>query len=128
MSSHNSSYAFSSSSTYSYSSSTSASHNTASHTQSYTLESHGNSRDGTQTRRTYSETGKPTLEELSYTDSSGRQIAASGEGAGQEQGRVQSGGRQIEDVTDTNDEEQRALDKEYEDRMEDEYAKREGGT
>jgi hypothetical protein len=68
---------------------------------------------------------------VSYADSSGRQIAAPGGSGRQGQGRLQDGGRQVEDVTDTNeddDREQQACDKEYEERMEDEYAKREGGA
>lgn len=80
-------------------------------------------------RRTHSETGKPTLEETTYYPStaagSGRVVGSSGEHA------------RIEDVTGVDDdgekvreqeEEQAKRDREYEERMEDEYAKREGGA
>ena len=40
----------------------------------------------------------------------------------------QAEGRRIEDVTDREDREQRERDREYEERIEGEYAKREGGA
>jgi hypothetical protein len=68
---------------------------------------------GTTTRRTVEESGKQPRQEITYTPAGGR-LEGGGAGA---QGR-------IEDVTD----EQAERDREYEERMEDEYAKREGGA
>jgi hypothetical protein len=68
---------------------------------------------GTTTNRTVEESGKQPYRETTYTPAGGR-LESSGAGA---QGR-------IEDVTD----EQAEKDREYEERMEDEYAKREGGA
>ena len=73
-----------------------------------------NDRDGTSIRRTTQETGKPTLQDETYIPPGGRQIGNEGE----------SGRRRIEDVSD----EQKERDREYEERMEEEYAKREGGA
>lgn len=83
-------------------------------------------------RRTHEETGKPTLEETRHyplSSFSGRVEGGSGRGEDV---------RRIEDVTGTEeddgddarkrDEEQAARDREYEERIEDEYAKREGGA
>lgn len=79
------------------------------HTQSYSETANYNSRDGGSFVRESNETGQPTLREE-------HQIPV--------QGRVAQGGadssRRIEDVTDA--------DKQYLERMEDEYAKREGGA
>lgn len=76
-----------------------------------------NNRDGTTIRRTNEETGKPTLQDETYYPAAGGRSVEGGGGVGP--------GRRIEDVTD---EEQRTRDRVYEERMEDEYAKREGGA
>jgi hypothetical protein len=68
---------------------------------------------GTTTNRIVEESGKQPYQETTYTPAGGR-LESSGAGA---QGR-------IEDVTD----EQAEKDREYEERMKDEYAKREGGA
>ncbi|KAK7190891.1 hypothetical protein DPSP01_007848 [Paraphaeosphaeria sporulosa] len=69
---------------------------------------------GTKVHRSSQEPGQAAREEKLEYDSAGRRIESTGE-----RGR-------IEDVTDT--EGQAARDREYEERMEDEYAKREGGA
>ena len=66
---------------------------------------------GTTVRRTTQEAGQPAVEETN-TYPSGRQVQT---------GHVDDD-RRIEDVTDD------AAAKQYEERMEDEYAKREGGA
>ena len=68
---------------------------------------------GTTTHRTAEATGKQPYKETTYTPTGGRL----------ESGDASTQGR-IEDVTD----EQTQRDREYEERMEDEYAKREGGA
>ncbi len=81
-----------------------------------------NDRDGTTIRRVQQETGKPTLRDESYIPPGGRGIAS---GSGDEPNRE----RRIEDVTDQDQESSQAeRDRLYEERMEDEYAKREGGA
>jgi hypothetical protein len=80
-----------------------------------------NDRDGTNVQRTTEETGQPTIREEKHFPSE-RGIDSSAAG----QGRV------IEDVSDQKDGDdevvQRERDRQYEERMEDEYAKREGGA
>jgi len=68
---------------------------------------------GTTTHRTAEETGKQPYQETTYTPAEGRL----------ESGGASTQGR-IEDVTD----DQAERDRQYEERMEDEYAKREGGA
>jgi hypothetical protein len=68
---------------------------------------------GTKVHRTTQEPGHALREETFETDNAGRRI----EGAGQ---------RKIEDVTD--EEQQKENDRKYEERMEEEYAKKEGGA
>ncbi|KAL8807625.1 MAG: hypothetical protein Q9182_000609 [Xanthomendoza sp. 2 TL-2023] len=90
----------------SYSSSTDAAGNTR-------TEAFISNPSGTTVHRTSQEAGKPAVSESS-------QIRAGGGGAA---AAVQGGvdrGRMVEDVTDA--------DRQYEERMEDEYAKREGGA
>ena len=64
--------------------------------------------------------GQPLREERFEIDSSGRRIAE-GSTSGSNRGR-------IEDVSDVSEEQQRESDRLYEERMEEEYAKREGGA
>ena len=140
------SYSFSSAS-FSFSSSSST-NNGRPFTQSYTSETRANNIHGSATRRTYQQTGQPMVEERTYTDPQGRRI----EGGGSRQGQGQGLDGRIEDVTDREegrgegvrgqvvekegeDEGQgrtgsarRDADREYRERMEDEYAKREGGA
>lgn len=110
---------YSSYSSTSYTSSSSSSGGGQPHTQSYTETANYNSRDGGYVERTSQETGQPTLTER-------RDFPAQGTIGGAENTRGNSAGR-IEDVTDR-DVEQERRDREYEERMEDEYAKREGGA
>ena len=118
MSSSNQTYSYSSYSTSSYSSSSGG------HSQRYTETSHSNERDGTNTSRRWEETGKATIEEREQRPAQGRVGGGSG-GIGN--------ARRIEDVSEVNDEsgernEQAEKDRLYEERMEEEYAKREGGA
>jgi hypothetical protein len=89
------------------------------HSKSITETMTSNDRDGTNIRRTTEETGKPTLQDETYIPPGGRQLG----GGGRDDGGGGGAGR-IQDVTD----EQKERDREYEERMEDEYAKREGGA
>lgn len=57
------------------------------------------------------------MQETRHYDSQGRELLEGGSGS--------NGGRRIEDVSDTK---QAERDAEYEERMEEEYAKREGGA
>jgi hypothetical protein len=68
--------------------------------------------NGTTVRTSTQENGQPAVEQTKHYDSQGRELL---EGPG---------GRQIEDVSGT----QAQRDAEYEERMEEEYAKREGGA
>jgi hypothetical protein len=68
---------------------------------------------GTKVHRTSQQPGQAPREETFETDNTGRRV----EGAGQ---------RKIEDVTD--EEQQKENDRKYEERMEEEYAKRVGGA
>jgi len=99
------------SATYSSSSSTDPSGTT----KRYTEEGFSNDRDGTTIRRTQEGTGNPTLEETSYFPPGGGRIGERGE-----ESTAATSGRKIEEVSDAG--------REYEERMEDEYAKREGGA
>lgn len=71
---------------------------------------------GTKVHRTTQNPGEAAREERFEVDNAGRRV----EGAGA------ADQRRIEDVTE--DEEQKKNDRKYEERMEDEYAKREGGA
>jgi hypothetical protein len=71
---------------------------------------------GTRVHRTSQKSGEPARQERFEVDNSGRRVEG-----GNALSRVR-----IQDVTD--EEEQKANDKKYEERMEDEYAKREGGA
>ncbi|KAF2089373.1 hypothetical protein K490DRAFT_63510 [Saccharata proteae CBS 121410] len=128
------SYTSTSSSSFSTSyrtSSSSSSSNAGPRTVSQTHESHSTPA-GTATRTTNSRTGKPTVQETRYFDGKGREVvggriegAGSGYGGGFGSRGVESGGvdRRIEDVSDESD-----ADRVYRERMEEEYAKREGGA
>jgi len=60
--------------------------------------------------------GEPVVQEERRYNSQGRELLGGTDGAGQN--------RRIEDVSD----EQKERDREYEERIEEEYAKREGGA
>jgi len=111
MSNQSSSYSSYTRSSYSTSSST----NLQGHSNNYTETTTSHDRDGTSVQRTTEETGKPTLQDETYIPLAGRL----GNGGGGD-----ASGRRIEDVSD----EQAKRNAEYEERMEDEYAKREGGA
>lgn len=77
--------------------------------------------------------------ETTYSDPSGTKVHRTtrehGQAPREEQYQVDSSGRRVEDsrsnagrITDVMDEEQKARDAGYEEKMEDEYAKREGGA
>jgi len=85
------------------------------HTQSYTSTANYDSRTGGNITRESRETGQPTLTETREIPVQGRVGASNGVDTS----------RRIEDVTDT---EQAERDRQYEERMEDEYARREGGA
>lgn len=112
MSSNHSSYTYTSTST----TSTSSSDSNQPHTHSQTTRASHDDRTGTHAERITQETGQPTLVES--TDVPGGSAGGSGGSSGS------GGSRRIEDVS----EEQAARDREYEERMEEEYAKREGGA
>lgn len=85
---------------------------------------------GTRVQTTSQSFGQPAVQETRKYDANGRQILEGGKTLGQGQGQGQSGGnasRRIEDVTDA-DENESENDRLYRERMEDEYAKREGGA
>jgi hypothetical protein len=71
---------------------------------------------GTRVQRVTQEPGQQPREERFEVDSSGRRVEAAARGG------------RIEDVTDKEEEEQKGNDGAYEERMEEEYAKREGGA
>ena len=113
-------YTFNFSSSVSYSSSTNGHGTTHRVTESVT----SNNRDGTTIRRSQEETGRPRIqEERHYAPGSRLSGRVTNDNTTSSQGRIQ-------DVTDQDDgdEAQKERDREYEERMEDEYAKREGGA
>ncbi|KAI1399405.1 hypothetical protein F4819DRAFT_465271 [Hypoxylon fuscum] len=109
---------FSYSSSVSYSSSTTRNGET---TGSRYAEHTVNNPAGTTTQTAYQNVGQPVRHERRDYDASGRLISSEGRALG---GSDADSSRRIEDVTD----EQRENDKLYEKRIEDEYAKREGGA
>ncbi|TVY16348.1 hypothetical protein LARI1_G005347 [Lachnellula arida] len=95
--------------------------------QSYQSTTHSDP-SGTRVQTTSQRVGQPAIQETRNYDAHGRQILEDGKTLGQGQG--QGGGnasRRIEDVTDA-DENENGNDRLYRERMEDEYAKREGGA
>jgi len=104
---------------YSYTSSSSSSSSSSADPEGASVrytESSTTDPTGTTIHRTQEERGKAPYSETTHIPAGG-QIEDAGPGSGDS--------RRIEDVTD---EEQARRDKEYEERMEDEYAKREGGA
>lgn len=119
------SFASASSSTYissssSFSSSNNNNPSVSSHRYTETMTS--SDRDGTTIRRSEEQNGQPTLHEETYYPPAGGRITNGGQQQQQTQNR-------IEDVTDSDAAaDQAERDRLYEERMEDEYAKREGGA
>lgn len=110
MSSNQSSYTSYSSTSYTSSSSTNGGQP---HVQSYTERANYNSQDGGFVERESRETGQPTLTERRELPVQG-QLSSGSNGSG--------ANRRIEDVTESE------ADQLYRERMEDEYATREGGA
>lgn len=109
-----------SSSSVSYSSSSSSTTNNGETTGYRSV--HQSSTDpvnGTTTHSATQNLGQPAVQETRHYDPQGRELL---EGSGSAGGA--GGSRRIEDVTDA----QAERDAQYEERMEDEYAKREGGA
>lgn len=110
---------FTSTSSFSFSStinsSSSSNHNgeTTSHRSTHQTTSDPN---GTTVRTSTQEHGQPAVEQTKHYDPQGRELLEGPGSAG--------GSRQIEDVSGS----QAERDAEYEERMEEEYAKREGGA
>lgn len=122
-------------SSYSFSStsfSSSQTHNGRTTNRSYTEEQHSDPA-GTAVRTTHQDgRGAPAVQEVRYFDAGGREIPAeraARRGLGPAAGAPgdSSSGRRIEDVSDR-DQRQDDVDELYRERMEDEYAKREGGA
>jgi hypothetical protein len=105
-----------SSSTYYSTSSSSYSSTNNGQTTSFSQSTHSDP-SGTRVYQTVQEPGQAPREEHFEIDSTGRRV---GGVEGSTQGRIQ-------DVTD-GDEQQKENDRKYEERMEEEYAKREGGA
>ena len=74
--------------------------------------------------------GQPAVQESRYYDAEGRQILDDGRVLGQSAQSAQSAGNEQRRIEDVSEEPQRGVekDREYEERIEDEYAKREGGA
>ncbi|KAI1506158.1 hypothetical protein F5X99DRAFT_365730 [Biscogniauxia marginata] len=114
------SFSYSSSSVSYFSSSTSRNgQTTGSRYAAYT----SSDPSGTTTRTASQRAGGPVYTERRDYDASGRLITSEGRRA---LGGAADAGRRIEDVTD--EEQQRENDRLYKERMEEEYAKREGGA
>jgi len=105
-------YGYSASSYSSASFSQSSSNDPEGTTKRFTETMTSNDRDGTRVYRTQEETGKPTLEDRAHIP------------AGGERGRIED----VSDQDQDQDQDQAERDRLYEERMEDEYAKREGGA
>ncbi|KAI6082099.1 hypothetical protein F4821DRAFT_247790 [Hypoxylon rubiginosum] len=118
MMSSNSNFSFSSSSV-SYSSSTTHNGNT---TGTHYAEHTTSNPSGTTTHTASQRLGGPTHHEQREYDASGRLVSSEGRAVS---GNNTDSSRRIQDVSD---EQQRENDRLYEERIEDEYAKREGGA
>ncbi|KAI3394971.1 hypothetical protein diail_2029 [Diaporthe ilicicola] len=98
--------------------------------QSYAEERHSNPQGTTVRSTTQNSPNEPAVEELRYYDAGGREVPAERaahrglEGSAPAAG---AGSRRIEDVSDQA-RHQEDVDRLYRERMEDEYAKREGGA
>ena len=111
---------FTSTSSFSFSStinsSSSSNHNGETTSHRSTHQTTSDPVNGTTVRTSTQENGQPAVEQTKHYDSQGRELLEGPGGAG--------GSRQIEDVSGS----QAERDAEYEERMEEEYAKRKGGA
>ncbi|KAF2719204.1 hypothetical protein K431DRAFT_305364 [Polychaeton citri CBS 116435] len=103
---------------YSYSSSSSSSNNNGNVTGSRQTEQSFTDPSGTKVTSATQNMGEPIIQESREYDSQGRELLTGS-------GSTGDNNRRIEDVTDV---EQERRDREYEERIEEEYAKREGGA
>lgn len=113
-----SSNTFTSSSSFSFSSTSSSTNSNGQTTGHRSV--HQSSTDpvnGTTVHTSTQEHGKPAVQETRHYDPQGRELLEGAGGA--------NAGRRIEDVSDPS---QAERDAQYEERMEEEYAKREGGA
>lgn len=109
---------FTSSSSYSFSSSSTSTSNDGQTTgHRSTQQTTSDPTNGTTVHTSTQNLGEPTVQETRHYDPQGRELLEGSSGS--------NGSRRIEDVTDSK---QAERDAEYEERMEDEYAKREGGA
>lgn len=126
--SHSNSYSYTASSYSSSSFSQSSSANPQGTTARFTESMTSNDRDGTRVYRTHEETGKPTLEEREHLPARGEGGITSGGGVGRIEDVSDQDQDQDQDHDQDHDQGQAERDRLYEERMEDEYAKREGGA
>ena len=111
-------YTSQTSSSYSYSSSTSTGGDTQTQGQAYSQETRSDP-SGTTVQTSSQRLGEPVVQETREYDAQGRELLTDGSA------RLPSGSeRSIQDVSENRSE----ADKLYEERIEDEYAKREGGA
>lgn len=89
--------------------------------QAYSQQAQSDS-SGTRVKNTSQTLGEPPVSEYRQYDPQGRQLVE-GQSSGGADRRIE--GSRVEDVTD---EQEREVGRKYEERMEDEYAKREGGA
>lgn len=78
---------------------------------------------GTTVRTSTSNNGEPAIEDTKHYDGSGRELLEAPGSGNASSGQRQIGELEVEDVTDEVD-----ADQLYREKMEDEYAKREGGA
>lgn len=88
--------------------------------QAYRKEAHSTPQ-GTSTRTTTQNLGEPTVQETRHYDANGRELLGSGQAANRP-AIQQSGGGRVEEIEESD------ADRAYREKMEDEYAKREGGA
>lgn len=117
MSSNNSTFT----SSYSFSSNVTSSTNNGEQTTGHRTmhQTTSDPTNGTTVHTSTQNLGEPSVQETRHYDPQGRELLEGGGGSG-------AAGRRIEDVSDSSKQAQR--DAEYEERMEEEYAKREGGA
>lgn len=107
-----------SSSSFSYSSSSSSSNGQTSG-KAYHKETHSNPQ-GTTTRTTSQNMGEPMIQETRHFDASGRELLGSGQAATRP--AIEQPRGRVEEIDESD------ADRAYRQKMEDEYAKREGGA
>lgn len=89
--------------------------------QAYRKESHSTP-EGRTTRTSTQNLGQPMVQETRHYDGQGRELLGSGQPMNQRTIQ-QSGGGRIEEIADESE-----ADRSYKEKMEDEYAKRDGGA